>query len=178
MHSRRFLHRDLKPQNILLNKDGTVKLADFGLVRAVTIPLRNYTPEIITLWYRAPEILLGDDRYSESVDIWSVGAIFAELAKGSPMYRGRGVSEQILKILEVHGTPSYEEWPSFETLRMKYIIPIPQYPGQDYTAVLRVLEDDGIDLFKKFNVMNPAKRISARDALNHPYFKKSMSVIC
>ncbi|KAF9914517.1 Cyclin-dependent kinase 3, partial [Modicella reniformis] len=78
-HGRRILHRDLKPQNLLIDEKRTLKLADFGLARAFGIPLRTYTHEVVTLWYRAPEILLGSRHYSTAVDMWSVGCIFAEM---------------------------------------------------------------------------------------------------
>ena len=78
-HSHRILHRDLKPQNLLVNKNGLLKLADFGLARAFGLPLRSYTHEVVTLWYKAPEVLLGAKIYTTSVDIWSIGCIFAEM---------------------------------------------------------------------------------------------------
>jgi serine/threonine protein kinase len=77
-HSHRVLHRDLKPQNLLIDKEGNIKLADFGLARAFNLPIRTYTHEVVTLWYRSPEILLGGKHYSTGVDIWSIGCIFAE----------------------------------------------------------------------------------------------------
>ncbi|NWH68121.1 CDK2 kinase, partial [Geococcyx californianus] len=85
-HAHRVLHRDLKPQNLLINADGAIKLADFGLARAFGVPVRTYTHEVVTLWYRAPEILLGCKYYSTAVDIWSLGCIFAEMvgARGTP----------------------------------------------------------------------------------------------
>ena len=78
-HSHRILHRDLKPQNLLIDKNGSIKLADFGLARAIGVPVRSYTHEVVTLWYRAPEILLGCRYYSTPVDVWSIGCIFAEM---------------------------------------------------------------------------------------------------
>ena len=87
-HSRRVLHRDLKPQNLLIDKEGSLKLADFGLARAIGIPVRTYTHEVVTLWYRSPEILLGSKHYSTAGDIWSVGCIFAEMATKVPLFPG------------------------------------------------------------------------------------------
>ena len=78
-HAHRVLHRDLKPQNLLIDNRGTIKLADFGLARAFSLPVRTYTHEVVTLWYRAPEILLGTKTYSTAVDVWSLGCIFAEM---------------------------------------------------------------------------------------------------
>uniref|UniRef100_A0A8D2PPQ6 Cyclin-dependent kinase 2 n=1 Tax=Zosterops lateralis melanops TaxID=1220523 RepID=A0A8D2PPQ6_ZOSLA len=80
-HAHRVLHRDLKPQNLLINAEGSIKLADFGLARAFGVPVRTYTHEVVTLWYRAPEILLGCKYYSTAVDIWSLGCIFAEMVR-------------------------------------------------------------------------------------------------
>ncbi len=85
-HSKRILHRDLKPQNLLIDRNGHIKLADFGLARAFGIPIKTLTHEILTLWYRAPEILLGQREYSTPVDIWSVGCIFYEMAHRSKIF--------------------------------------------------------------------------------------------
>lgn len=97
-HQRRILHRDLKPQNLLINRDGVIKVADFGLGRAFGIPVRVYTHEIVTLWYRAPEILLGSQRYSCHVDIWSIGCIFAEMATRKPLFQGDSEIDQLFRM--------------------------------------------------------------------------------
>jgi cyclin-dependent kinase len=97
-HSRRVLHRDLKPQNLLIDKEGNLKLADFGLARAFGVPLRTYTHEVVTLWYRAPEILLGGRQYSTGVDMWSVGCIFAEMCTRKPLFPGDSEIDEIFKI--------------------------------------------------------------------------------
>merc|ERR1719486_1395379 len=85
-HQHQVLHRDLKPQNLLITRDGVLKLADFGLARAFGIPVRSYTHEVVTLWYRAPDVLMGSRKYSTPVDIWSIGCIFAEIVNGRPLF--------------------------------------------------------------------------------------------
>ena len=98
-HQHRIFHRDLKPQNVLVDpKKGTLKLADFGLARAFTVPLRTYTHEVVTLWYRAPEILLGAKQYSCPVDMWSIGTIIPEMVTGHPLFPGDSEIDEIFKI--------------------------------------------------------------------------------
>ena len=97
-HRRRILHRDLKPQNLLINKDGVIKVADFGLGRSFGIPVRIYTHEIVTLWYRAPEVLLGSSRYSCPVDVWSIGCIFAEMTTRKPLFQGDSEIDQLFRM--------------------------------------------------------------------------------
>ena len=97
-HSHRVLHRDLKPQNLRIDAEGNMKLADFGLARAFGVPLRTYTHEVVTLWYRSPEILLGGRQYSTGVDMWSVGAIFAEMCTRKPLFPGDSEIDEIFKI--------------------------------------------------------------------------------
>ena len=97
-HQRRVLHRDLKPANLLIDKNGVIKLADFGLARAFGIPVRVYTHEVVTLWYRAPEILLGSQKYSCPIDIWSLGTIFAEMLNKKPLFQGDSEIDQLFRI--------------------------------------------------------------------------------
>ena len=115
-HARRVLHRDLKPQNLLIDKSGALKLADFGLARAFGIPVRTYTHEVVTLWYRAPEILLGLKQYSTPVDMWSIGCIFAEMIMKRPLYPGDSEIDELFKIFRTLGTPDEETWPGVSKL--------------------------------------------------------------
>lgn len=115
-HHHRILHRDLKPPNLLINREGQLKLADFGLARAFGIPVRSYTHEVVTLWYRAPDVLLGSRKYSTPVDIWSVGCIFAEMANGRPLVAGTSEQDQLDRIFRLLGTPTLEQYPGIVQL--------------------------------------------------------------
>jgi len=169
-HSHRILHRDLKPQNLLIDKRDNLKLADFGLARAFGIPMRTYTHEVVTLWYRAPEVLLGSRHYSTAIDMWSVGCIFAEMAmQGAPLFPGDSEIDQIFKIFRILGTPNEEIWPGVSGLP-DYKATFPQWSRQDITRVVPTLDDQGIDMLKRTLTYDSAKRISAKRALVHPYF--------
>jgi len=168
-HSHRILHRDLKPQNLLIDKDGRLKLADFGLSRAFGIPLRHYTHEVVTLWYRAPEILLGQSRYSTPVDIWSAGCIFAEMITRNPLFPGDSEIDQLFRIFRTFGTPDDSVWPGVTKLP-DYQPTFPQNPPQSISKLFPSLEASGRDLLEKMFHYEPSQRISAKSALDHPYF--------
>lgn len=111
-HKRKILHRDLKPQNLLISEIGELKLADFGLARAKSIPTNTYSNEVVTLWYRPPDVLLGSTHYTSSLDIWGVGCIFLEMLSGTPVFPGvTDVCDQLNKIFDVLGTPNISSWP-------------------------------------------------------------------
>ena len=168
-HSRRILHRDLKPQNLLIDKEGMLKLADFGLARAIGIPVRTYTHEIVTLWYRAPEVLLGAKHYSTAVDMWSVGCIFAEMASHTPLFPGDSEIDELFKIFRILGTPTETTWPGVCQLP-DYKPSFPQWPAVPLNKAVPYLDNDGIDLLSKMLIFDPGKRLSAKRALEHPYF--------
>ena len=168
-HSNRILHRDLKPQNLLINTNGVLKLADFGLARAFGVPVRAYTHEVVTLWYRAPEILLGAKHYSTPVDLWSIGCIFAEMAKGSPLFPGDSEIDQLFRIFRTKGTPTEQVWPGVSQLpdmKDKF----PKWSPQNLARIVTQLDNNGIDLLSQLMIFSPAKRITASKALRHPYF--------
>lgn len=169
-HSHRILHRDLKPQNLLIDKHDNLKLADFGLARAFGIPMRTYTHEVVTLWYRAPEVLLGSRHYSTAIDMWSVGCIFAEMAmQGAPLFPGDSEIDQIFKIFRILGTPNEQIWPGVSSLP-DYKTTFPQWSRQDLARIVPTLDEVGIDMLKRTLCYDSAKRISAKRALSHPYF--------
>jgi len=117
MHSRWIFHRDLKTSNLLYSNDGTLKICDFGLARKFAHPLRPYTNLVVTLWYRAPELLFGTEIYTQAIDMWSVGCIMAELILREPLLMGKGELDQIDKILRVFGNPTNENWPGWQKLK-------------------------------------------------------------
>lgn len=110
-HQNRVLHRDLKPQNLLINSKGQLKLGDFGLARAFGIPVNTFSNEVVTLWYRAPDVLLGSRTYNTSIDIWSVGCIMAEMYSGRPLFPGTTNDDQMVRIFRIMGTPTEHTWP-------------------------------------------------------------------
>ncbi|VDP13574.1 unnamed protein product [Onchocerca flexuosa] len=169
-HTHRVLHRDLKPQNILVAVNGAVKIADFGLARSFTIPSRYYTHEIVTLWYRAPEILLRSRYYSTAVDIWSLACIFAELVTSVPLFHADTEISQLLKIFKILGTPTVEIWPDLLNC-IDYKDSFPKWTECVLAEHVPGLDSDGLDLLAQMLLYPPEKRITTKAALSHRFLR-------
>ncbi|KAJ8758936.1 hypothetical protein K2173_002715 [Erythroxylum novogranatense] len=149
LHDNWVLHRDLKTSNLLLNNRGELKICDFGLARQYGSPLKPYTHLVVTLWYRAPELLLGAKQYSTAIDMWSLGCIMAELLSKEPLFNGK------LNLINLT---------RYNLLRKKF-------PATSFTGS-PVLSDSGFDLLNKLLTYDPEKRITAEAALNHEWFRE------
>ncbi|RLN58601.1 hypothetical protein BBJ28_00009106 [Nothophytophthora sp. Chile5] len=185
MHERWYIHRDLKTSNLLYDARGVLKVCDFGLARKYGSPLRTYTQLVVTLWYRAPELLLGTERYSTAVDMWSVGCIFAEMLLMKPLFPGRGELDQTDQIFKLLGAPSEENWPGVEQdvpnanvsargkwprhSRLRDKFPL----AATFSGSGCSLSKAGFDLLGRMLALSPRERISAKDALAHEYFQEA-----
>ena len=168
-HENRVLHRDLKPQNLLINAQGQLKLGDFGLARAFGIPVNTFSNEVVTLWYRAPDVLLGSRTYNTSIDIWSAGCIMAEMFTGRPLFPGTTNEDQLLKIFRLMGTPSERSWPGISGYP-EYKQTWPVYATQELRAILPQVDSLGLQLLSQLLQLRPEMRCSAQQALAHPWF--------
>eukprot|EP00456_Euglypha_rotunda_P025000 TRINITY_DN2031_c0_g1_i10.p1 TRINITY_DN2031_c0_g1~~TRINITY_DN2031_c0_g1_i10.p1 ORF type:complete len:157 (+),score=14.72 TRINITY_DN2031_c0_g1_i10:437-907(+) len=149
--------------------EGELKLADFGLARGFGIPVKKYTHEVVTLWYRPPDVLLGSTQYSTPVDIWGVGCIFAEMVTGRPLFCGASDPDQLVKIFKYLGTPTPRDWPDIVKLP-GYKPDLPRYKGESLEKVVPRLDKKGIDLLQKMLQPDPKKRLTAEAAMKHSYF--------
>lgn len=164
-HNRFIIHRDIKPNNLLIKADGTLKLADFGLSRTID---NKMTCQAITRWYRPPEMLFGASSYSLSADMWSVGAVFAELFLRVPFFAAESDFQQIDMIFKALGTPSEKEWPLIKELPGWF--EFKKIPGTPLDVLFSAASSDAISLMKSMLTYDPNKRISCIDALKHEYF--------
>lgn len=168
-HKNKVLHRDLKPQNLLINHLGQLKLGDFGLARAFGIPVNTFSNEVVTLWYRAPDVLLGSRTYNTSIDIWSAGCIMAEMFTGRPLFPGTTNEDQITRIFRIMGTPTERTWPGISQFP-EYKQNFQMYATQDLRQILPMIDPEGLDVLQKMLQVRPELRVSADKALEHRWF--------
>lgn len=176
LHANWILHRDLKTSNLLMNNRGELKIADFGMARYTGDPPPKLTQLVVTLWYRAPELLLGTEKYGEEIDIWSIGCIFAELLTREPLFQGRNEVDQLSKIFVLLGTPTTATWPGFRSLpNAKALHPVMSKTSTSSGLSpnqFSYMTQNGFKLLSSLLSLNPAPRPSAAEIIKHPYFSE------
>ena len=174
IHHNRILHRDMKASNILITKNGVLKLADFGLARAISTAKgqQRYTNRVVTLWYRPPELLLGERNYGPAIDMWGAGCIMAEMWTRSPVMQGNTEQHQITLISQLCGSITTEAWPNVDKLELFGKLDLPKEQNRKIRDRLRhyIKDSYAIDLLDKLLTLDPSKRIDSNDALNHDFF--------
>jgi len=173
-HSIGIMHRDIKPQNILINyKTEEIRITDFGLSRTFVLPMRSWTHEVVTLWYRPPEVLMGAASYSLSVDIWSIGCVIAEMLNNNrPLFSGQSEISQLLAMFQVVGSPKEANWPGVSTQCKDWHSLFPNWTPKSISNVVprSDLDRNGQNLLRELLRLVPNHRITAKDALSHPWF--------
>ncbi|KAF5273978.1 hypothetical protein FQA39_LY01094 [Lamprigera yunnana] len=173
LHDNWILHRDLKTSNLLLSHKGILKVGDFGLAREYGSPLKAYTPIVVTLWYRAPELLLCTKEYSTPIDMWSVGCIFGELLLMNPVFPGKSEVDQLNRVFKDLGTPNERIWPGFNKLPAVQKMKFTEYPVSNLRSRFSMLTEQGQAMLQKFLTFDPIQRTTAEDALQHSYFSET-----
>jgi cell division cycle 2-like protein len=175
MHDNWMIHRDLKTSNLLLSHEGILKIGDFGLARTYGQPLKAYTPIVVTLWYRSPELLLGTKKYSTPVDLWSVGCIMSEFIRLKPLFMGKGEIDQIDKIFHELGTPSDDIWTGYSSLPAVKSLKFKHYPCNQLRKIFGtdVISENGLRLLNSFFIYDPDKRITADAAMKSEWFDEN-----
>ncbi|XP_051119238.1 cyclin-dependent kinase D-3-like isoform X1 [Andrographis paniculata] len=167
-HRKWVLHRDMKPNNLLIGGAGQLKLADFGLARIFGSPDRRFTHQVFARWYRAPELLFGAKQYGPGVDVWAAACIFAELLLRRPFLQGNSDIDQLGKIFAAFGTPKPSQWP--DLVYLPDYVEYQHVPGQPLRTLFPMAADDALDLLSKMFTYDPKSRITAQQALEHRYF--------
>ncbi|PVU89774.1 hypothetical protein BB561_005165 [Smittium simulii] len=188
LHENGIMHRDIKPANLLIDKNGLLKVGDLGLARLYSnqyMSLYSGDKVVVTIWYRAPELILGTRHYTRSIDVWAIGCVFGELLTLRPMFNGEELriepkkpipfqKSQMLKICEILGSPNTNQWPDLDYMpEFSNFKKLKNYPVNFRTWFQNSLlkYDDCFKLLSKMLEYDPKKRISAESALQHPFFK-------
>ncbi|GJQ66666.1 hypothetical protein Trydic_g4634 [Trypoxylus dichotomus] len=180
MHENCIMHRDLKPGNLLIGDTGVLKIADLGLARIYVKEESNrqYTHQVATRWYRAPELLYGSRHYTPAVDIWAIGCIIVEMLKKKPLFPGETDIEQLAIVLHTLGTPTESTWPGLKELPDYNKITFAKTAGLNWNKILPDVDEDTINFIKGFIEYDHKKRLTAKQALNHTYFSISPLASC
>uniref|UniRef100_A0A8C9U5J1 mitogen-activated protein kinase n=1 Tax=Serinus canaria TaxID=9135 RepID=A0A8C9U5J1_SERCA len=169
IHSSGIIHRDLKPGNLAVNEDCELKILDFGLARHTDSEMTGY---VVTRWYRAPEVILNWMHYTQTVDIWSVGCIMAEMITGRPLFKGNDHLDQLTEIMKITGTPTQDFVQKLHSQDAKnYIKSLPKVQKKDFASILKYANPLAVNLLEKMLVLDAEKRVTAAEALVHPYFE-------
>jgi len=169
LHINWILHRDLKPNNLLVNKAGILKIGDFGLAKAYGSPNRPYTHIVVTRWYRAPELLFGARIYGTGIDVWAVGCILAEMLLRVPLVAGDTDLDQLAKIFQALGTPTQESWPNHD--KLPDYVQFKEYVATPFQDIFTAASSDLIQVLSKTLALDPMKRATCTQALQLPYFR-------
>lgn len=174
LHENFIIHRDLKVSNLLMTDKGCVKIADFGLARKYTVGtvIKPMTPKVVTLWYRAPELLLETKQQTTAIDMWSSGCIFGELLAHKPLLPGQSEIHQLELIIEMFGTPNDAIWPGFSDLPGLENITLKKQPYNNVRHTFPWLTDAGVRLLNFLFMYDPKKRATAEECLDSSYFKE------
>lgn len=170
IHSAGIIHRDLKPGNLAVNEDCELKILDFGLARHADPEMTGY---VVTRWYRAPEVILNWMHYTQTVDIWSVGCIMAEMLIGRTLFKGKDYMDQLTEIVKVTGVPGPEFIQKLESVEAKsYIRSLPHFPRKDFSLLFPRASPSAVNLLERMLVLDAEQRITAAEGLAHPYFEQ------